>query len=130
MRHPTREFIAGRAEPLIPTRDLGALPRRRTHARGDPAAGAFPVKIKVMHRCELCGGAFRGQGDNANRFCSLVCWYQFKRRKPEVIEAARLLWLGGMRTPEIARRLKLKNKDVVIGLAHRNDFPRHPSRVA
>ena len=80
--------------------------------------------------CEQCGGSFRGYGDNANRFCGLACWYEFRRRKPEVIEAVRQLWVAGVKTPEIARRLRLKNKDVVIGLAHRAGFPRHPAAPA
>ena len=77
-------------------------------------------------RCEQCDRLFKGRTGNANRFCTLLCWYDYKRRKPEVIEAVRGLWLGGIPTPEIAKRLKLKNKDVVIGLAHRAGFPRHP----
>jgi hypothetical protein len=79
--------------------------------------------------CERCGARFRGQCDNANRFCSPSCWYETKRRSPEVIEAVRALWVKGMKTTNIAKIVKLKNKNVVIGLAHRAGFPRHPSKT-
>lgn len=85
------------------------------------------VVARASCRCERCGAAFRPNGDNANRFCSYACFAIFRQRPPEEIEAIRALWVSGVPAREIARRLKYRNKDVVIGLAHRNDFPRHPS---
>ena len=46
----------------------------------------------------------------------------------EFIEAARSLWAQGLTSSEIGRRLKV-TKNVVIGIARRNNFPDRPSPI-
>lgn len=54
--------------------------------------------------------------------------------EPEVIQAARVLWEKGLSAQRIALCLTSKerpmSKSVIIGIAHRNHFPRRPSPIS
>jgi len=47
---------------------------------------------------------------------------------PDFITLARRLWDDGHSASEVARRMRV-TKNVVIGIAHRNNFPPRPSPI-
>lgn len=54
--------------------------------------------------------------------------YEINRWTPDRIELARTLWVEGLKTGEIAKRLEV-TKNAVIGIAHRNGFPGRASPI-
>ena len=46
----------------------------------------------------------------------------------EFVDSARALWIAGKSAAQIAVALGV-NKDVIIGVAHRNEFPTRPSPI-
>lgn len=64
------------------------------------------VKHKKMPDCicEKCGALFWGFYSNANRFCSRKCYDEVVSR-PEIIEAARVLWDTDLSVRQISQKL-------------------------
>ena len=76
--------------------------------------------------CLRCGDQFRGRNSNANRYCSRAC-SDAPIRSAEFLASARAFWDKGYSMTSIGMELGV-SKNVIAGIAHRNDFPaRRPS---
>ncbi|HEY8749950.1 MAG TPA: hypothetical protein VIM11_18345 [Tepidisphaeraceae bacterium] len=52
----------------------------------------------------------------------------FRKHPKDWIEEARSLWTDGLTMSEVAHRLDV-DRDVIAGIAHRNDFDARPSPI-
>lgn len=91
-----------------------------------PAKRGYRRNVPIV-RCETCGTPFKAYNKyNANRFCRQRC-------RPDVrpalfiLQAGRL-WADGLTAREIGGRLGV-TKNVIIGIAARNSFPKRPSPI-
>lgn len=85
-----------------------------------------PYRRSVPRPCDNCGHSFTVQPHREQRFCSISCSNAV--HDSETIRTCRHLWNTGMSISAIGVCLGV-TRNVVVGIAHRNQFPARPSPI-
>jgi DNA-directed RNA polymerase sigma subunit (sigma70/sigma32) len=101
---------------MLAISDLRKIVRRRR--RGETAASiAMDFGVTRERICEI-----------SRMNLSLLYTRPLRIHSPDFIVRARRLWDEGHSASEVARRMNV-TKNVIIGIADRNDFPARPSPI-
>lgn len=85
-----------------------------------------PYRRSIPMPCERCGHSFIAEPHKKQRFCGVSC--RNGAHDDETIRTCRYLWGRGMSISAIGVWLNV-TRNVVVGIAHRNQFPARPSPI-
>lgn len=92
-----------------------------------------PYRRSTEIACAGCGSRFSGVPSQERKYCSCLCANRSSRNTyrvhtDDVLRTCRRLWNAGMSISAIGVRLNV-TRNVVAGIAWRNDFPARPSPI-